>query len=1110
MKIENKLLEINTNVVCNVVTCGEKAYLIKDFEKSLYITPDDNEANQMYEMLKSFGLNVCLINFFDGLFESAKFKNKDFNLKIINLLSNLDSFDAIVCSKDVFCYFVPNQENVNSNIIQLSVGSSRNLESLIKELIALNYTRVETVENMGEFSLFGDRLDIFVTNSNNPIKINFFDDEIESIYSYDITTKFKINDLQNVKIIFNKLCLLDEEENELIIEKISNHNNKFFEEILQGIVNNLKTNSELPLEFILPFSNGKFSSLFDELIKGRKLFVYNSLNIFREINNMICELKLKINSLFNFEETKNIFKNLLENIKNNEKKLKNTVFFENIIDFSHRNYKKINYDVVTFNNFLYNLDLLKIELNPYIQKKKKIIICLKDEETLNSISEIFKSTGTPFSLGEYKSGLNLSTQCIPYNICFDSSDEFYIGYTNFAYKKVAKKSKSRSVTFLPKAGDYVVHSVHGIGKCEGIVSIKTSNVSKDYYKILYRGGDCLYVPTFDTSDLSQYISDEENPKLNKLGGKEFANSISQAKKSIEDISKELLQLQAKRNSIKGFKFAEDDYLFTEFENAFPYEETEDQLKAISDIKNDMISGKVMDRLICGDVGFGKTEVAMRAIFKAVVSGKQVAFLCPTTVLSLQHYNSLIERFKDFGVSVEMLNRFVSKSKQTSILQDLKNGKVNVLVGTHRLLSEDVKFFDLGLLVLDEEQRFGVKAKEKIKELKNNVAVLMLSATPIPRTLNMALLSLRDISVINTPPKLRSSVKTYAVEFDLKLVCDAIRFELNRGGQVFIVYNNIDEIYNFKSKLANEFSDTNYTFDVAHGQMNKNLLEDAVKRLYDKSTDVFISTTIIENGIDIPNANTIIVLDSHKLGLAQMYQLRGRVGRSSVKAFAYFTYPKNMVLTEEANKRLEAIVENTELGSGFKLAMRDLQIRGAGEILGKNQHGHIVKIGYDMYLKLIEEAVSNLKGEKVVNFRPVKIDVEKSYSISENYIGSEAERVSIYAKISKLDDKTEMSKLLNDIELTYGKLQDDIVRLCNLGLLANLAKRVDAKLITIQKNKAEICFYEDVNKLKILENLKSFSNLAVKNSSNLTIILLNYAGDIDKACSLFIDYFESMI
>ncbi len=754
--------------------------------------------------------------------------------------------------------------------------------------------------------------------------------------------------------------------------------------------------------------------------------------------------------------------------------------------FDEKSLIEFKFDCLNFPPLIHNLQNIKQILENH--KDKQIYLCLSSKDTLNSIIKIFDETNIPYTLNKNAKGLILTELTIPFNICFKDDEKLYIGSTNFAHKRTASGKAKTQIKYLPKAGEYVVHSTHGIGRCDGVVTMNVQGVEKEFFKLTYRGGDVLYVPSENADCLSLYMADDHNVVLNKLGGKEFFNQKQKAIKSIEDMSQELIELYAKRKAVKGFAYPADDYLYTEFENAFPYTETADQLQAIADVKHDMTTGKVMDRLICGDVGFGKTEVAMRAMFKAVENGKQVAILAPTTILSLQHYLTACERTKDFGVKVEMLNRFRTPKQQHEILEDLKNGKINVICGTHRLLSDDVKFFDIGLLILDEEQRFGVKHKEKIKHLKSNVDVLTLSATPIPRTLSMSLMSIRDISIINTAPTNRLPVKTYVLGYNEQLILNAINDEINRGGQVLIIYNDIEKLSAFANDLNKKLNNKNAKFDTAHGQMSEVALENAIKRLYDRETNVFVSTTLIENGVDLPKANTLIVIDSDKLGLSQMYQLRGRVGRNNEQAYAYFTYQKGKVLTEESMARLQAIAENTELGSGFKIAMRDLAIRGAGELLGKTQHGHMIKIGYDMYSKLLNETLRRMRGEKVEVEREVKLDIALPSKIPADFASEEAERLKIIAKISNIDSKDKAREVINELLVSYGKLPKEIYHLANIALLKTLAVKQNVKQIIINKTKMSIIYYDDVDLKPLIKKVNKFAHFKFENSYNPTISL----------------------
>ncbi len=1097
-------------IFCSNLGLGEQGSILSKIGKALYLAPNIEKARQMKQQLDALSKSNVLIDEFTKPFTLSKFQSNENKIDLLKAIYKLCVEDTIIISTPNLLFsFLPDLNNFKSNILTLNKSNDYELSSIESSLINIGYKKVESVTSAGEFSRRGDILDIFNITDENPTRLDFFDTNLDEIYSFDFLTFEKINHLNSIDIVPNKILLLTENEKNKALKELNElklENNLVFD-----LINIIDQDGDIPLEFLYPF--------------------ISSIKTFSEINYPIIisnpiQFETIYNNIYNdFYNKIDIFKSekLIKKYKNNEKILNFNdflTFFANFLTFFdnsnlnnidlkfkfNSNILNLDFKTVSFSSFLYNLPALQIELNKY--KSKQIYLCLSSLDTYSSIKKIFSETNVPFSENKNSTGLILTTLKIPYNICFEDEDKFYIGSTNFAHKKEFKQDKKQTVKYLPKAGEYVVHSTHGIGKCEGIITIKTNGVEKEFFKILYRGGDTLYVPYENADCLSLYMSNGVATNLNKLGGKEFFTQKLKAQKSIEDMSQELLELYAKRKSVKGFKYPEDDYMFTEFEQAFGHQETNDQLNAIQDIKNDMTSGKVMDRLICGDVGFGKTEVAMRAMFKTIMAGKQVAILAPTTILSLQHYMTAKNRVKDFGINVEMINRFVSTKEQKQIIEDLKDGRINVICGTHRLLSKDIKFNDLGLLILDEEQRFGVKAKEQIKEIKNNVNVLTLSATPIPRTLSMSLMSIRDISIINTPPVNRLPVKTYVMGYNEDIVLNAINDEINRGGQVLIVYNNIEQIYKLANQLSENLKNPNARFDVAHGQMSETALENAIKRLYDRETNVFVSTTLIENGVDLPKANTLIVIDSDKLGLSQMHQLRGRVGRNQEQAYAYFTYNKEKILTEESTARLQAIAENSDLGSGFKIAMRDLQIRGAGELLGKTQHGHMIKIGYEMYSKLLNETLRRLKGEKVETDRDIKIDITLSSKIPYTFVADETERLKMIAKISNISNKDSARNVLNSLLNEYGKLPQEIYQLTNISLLKAIGIKQKVKLITITKTRMAITFYDDIEINGLIKKIARFNYFKFENTTQPTIFIDPKNFTIQGGLNYFIEFLNA--
>lgn len=1100
-----------STIFCSNLGFGEQGSILNKIGSAIYICPNIEKARQMKSQLDALNQENVLVDDFSRPFTLSKFQSVENKIDLLKTINKLCFGKPVVISTpNILFSFLPNLETFKSNVLKFEKDKEYSIEDIEKKLIEIGYHKVDSVTSSGEFAKRGDILDIFNVTDSNPTRFDFFDTTLENIHSFDFLSFEKLNQLNSINIIPNKISILNREETENVINNLNSL--KLENNIIFDLINRIENNEDIPLEFLYPFVDNvkTFAELnlpivisnpiqFETIYNNTYLDFVNKLEIFKsEKIQKIYENSKNIYGINNFFN--NFSNNLLffDNSDLNNIDLKTKFNFKNITDF--------NFQTINLPSFLYKIDDLQKELIKF--KDKQIYLCLSSIDTYTSIKKIFLSTNVPFSENKNAKGIILTTLNIPYNICFAEDNKLYIGSTNFAHKKEILKETKQTIKYLPKAGEYVVHSVHGIGKCEGIISIKTNGFEKEFFKIIYRGGDCLYVPYENADGLSLYMSNGVATNLNKLGGKEFATQKLKAQQSIEDMSAELIELYAKRKAVKGFKYPEDDYLYTEFEQSFEHTETNDQLQAIQDIKNDMINGRVMDRLICGDVGFGKTEVAMRAMFKTVLAGKQVAILAPTTILSLQHFMTATNRTKDFGINVQMLNRFVNSKDQKQIIEDLQAGRVNVICGTHRLLSKDVKFHDLGLLILDEEQRFGVKAKEQIKQMKNNVNVLTLSATPIPRTLSMSLMSIRDISIINTPPVNRLPVKTYVMGYDEHIVLNAINDEISRGGQVLIVYNNVEQIYKLANELKEKLNNPDAVFDVAHGQMNETALENAVKRLYDRETNVFVSTTLIENGVDLPKANTLIVIDSDKLGLSQMYQLRGRVGRNQEQAYAYFTYDKEKFLTEESTARLQAIAENTELGSGFKIAMRDLQIRGAGELLGKTQHGHMIKIGYDLYSKLLNEALRKMRGEKVETEREIKIDIAIPSKIPYSFVAEEAERLKIIAKISNIVSKDGARNCLNDLLAQYGKLPQELYHLTNIALLKALGLKQKVKQITITKTRMGITFYNDIEINVLMKKITRFNYFRFENTTLPTIILNTEHFSVQNAISYFIEFLAS--
>ena len=620
-----------------------------------------------------------------------------------------------------------------------------------------------------------------------------------------------------------------------------------------------------------------------------------------------------------------------------------------------------------------------------------------------------------------------------------------------------------------KVGDYIVHKTNGIGQFVGVNTIKADGTIKDYIKIKYRDDGILYIPTNALDNVRKYIGGGEGePRLNKLGSKEWATTKAKVKKNLREIARNLIELYATRQKIKGYAFSKDTPWQKQFEDSFPYVETEDQLRCIDEVKKDMETAKPMDRLLCGDVGYGKTEVAIRAAFKACMDQKQVAYLVPTTILANQQYEEFKTRMEPFAIKVELLNRFRTKKEQEEIIRKLKLGEIDVVVGTHRILSKDVAFKDLGLLIIDEEHRFGVKDKEKIKELKTNIDVLTMTATPIPRTLHMSIVGVRDMSVIYEPPQNRKPVQTYVLAYDAEVAKEAITKELERNGQVFYLYNKVDTIVQKAEQIASLVPEAKVGF--AHGKMTGNELESVMMDFIEHKIDVLVCTTILESGIDIPNANTIIVENADRLGLAQLYQVRGRVGRSDVQSYAYITYKPNKLLSEVADKRLKAMKEFTEFGSGFKIAMRDLEIRGAGSLLGEIQHGHMEQVGYDTYCKLLDEVVKEMQGIEVEEEQEIQIDLNVSSYLPEDYIENSSQKIEIYQNIALCKTEEDIQNVIDEIIDRYGTMPKEVESLIQIARIKILC--MEAKIIKIQQRQNKILFYFAPNAMQaeIVEKL----------------------------------------
>ncbi len=978
MKWINEKFKFEKN--CHVVGLTKELnvfYLLYLFEKSdknlLVVTNSLYECNQLYSLLSTYTERTLLFPMDDFLSSVALAVSPDLKVKRLETLDKLNDGKAIIVTNLMgYLKYLPSLETSSLSKLNLKLNDTISREKLIESLETFGYVRDSLVTATGNYAVRGFIVDVFPTFLDHPIRIEFFGDSVESIRSFDENTQRSLENLMEVSITP-------------------------FDEIIEEGVSSLVTYTN---PFVVYYDYQQiiagYEKLEQDVLEYKKSNALMDQNLMFSFDEIMVEEWLRIDSIEN-EQTCAL--------------------------------SVINYQSKEIENFHSDFELLKEKVEAWLSHKKTILFCLSRDNQIKEIHDLFERS--QFVKDElFENGINILKKKVNKGFIFDDLvliSEFDIEEVrmeNIKYHNVLKIGKRiHSIDHLT-LGDYVVHRSHGIGIYNGVVTLKQRDLKKDFIQINYLGEDKVYIPVEKISSIYKYTDKEGmKPKVNKLDSTSWELKKRQAQKKIKDISEELMRLYAIRSQTKGDPY-KDDAMEDLFAMEFPYEVTRDQVKAIEDVQNDLRSSVPMDRLLCGDVGFGKTEVAFRAIFKTVLNDHQVLYLCPTTILSKQQFNSAKVRFQNYPIEIALLNRFTSKKETTRILDDFKKGKIDILFGTHRLLSDDIMPFRLGLLVVDEEQRFGVTHKEKIKKLKNNVNVLTLSATPIPRTLKMAMSGLRDLSIIDTAPVNRYPVQTYVVSEQDLLVKDAIYKELSRKGQVFILYNKVASIHDFTAKIRNLVSEARVEY--AHGQMSKNDLDRIMESFVNFEFDILICTTIIETGIDIQNANTLIIYDADHFGLSQLYQIRGRVGRGNRIAYAYLLYSKSKVLNDIAVKRLQAIKDFTELGSGYRIAMRDLSLRGAGDILGSEQAGFVDAIGLSLYMKMIEEEIRRLNGEEVMEEdTDNKSLVNVSTHISDDYASDEDMKIEIHQLINEVDSKTSMDRIKSILEDRFGKVTEEM-------------------------------------------------------------------------------------
>ena len=1097
----------NSRILLTGLTGSSKALVIssifKENKKSLLVIEDNSlHANRMLDELSNLISEDFLASFVVDEDVSTRLAVVSPEIRS----AKIHALDLILSDKPVIVVvnlsglqtLLPDPNYFSENILSLKIGTEFNLYKLKEQLIFMGYKNTKLVLKPGDFSVRGSVVDVYPLNLEYPIRLDFFDNEIDSIRTFNPEDQRSIGNISGINLLPATEYLINEDALEkgksILKDKVSLEselNYEYFNKLLAP-ESNFVNNPDLLLykqifwknlvniidyfskEFLICFDDrNRLLSMQDELQNGFHSWIKDKKNIGELISVDKAKL-LDIKEIINSKKYHQIWFSLFA-------KSMGRLRLNLIVNFDNQELPK----------FYGQISIIKDELVKWRKEKYTVVILINDSKRINDFNNTLLDFDISLSLNK-KSNLKLNeTQIIlgslqngfilnDAKLVIVTENELFKTKTIHHHNlKINNAERIRSYSEL-YPGDYVVHVNHGIGKYEGIKTLEVDGVHKDYLSIAYQKNDKIFLPINKINLLQKYVSaDNKKPHLNKLGGTEWAKTKLRVANKIEKIADDLIDLYAAREMQKGHAFMHDDQYQLDFENEFPYTETSDQLRSIEEVKADMEKEKPMDRLLVGDVGFGKTEVALRAAFKAVEDGKQVAFLVPTTILAQQHFQTIKERFEKFPVKVSMLSRFSSSKETKKIINDLNDHNIDIIVGTHRLLSKDVSFADLGLLIIDEEQRFGVKHKEKIKQLKNNVDVLTLTATPIPRTLNMSMIGVRDLSVIETPPANRYPIQTYVMEYNFNVLKQSIMREMSRGGQVFYLHNRVHDIESVVDNIKQIVPEARIAY--IHGQMNETSLETVLYDFIHGEYDVLVTTTIIETGIDMPNVNTLFIEDADKMGLSQLYQLRGRIGRSNRLAYAYFTYQPNKVLTEDSEKRLKAIQDFTELGSGFKIAMRDLSIRGAGNLLGKQQHGFIDSVGYDLYSQMLSDAINKKKGiDNIDDKQNTSININVDAYIPKSYINDEQQKIEFYRRLHNLENNDQYLNVEADLLDRFGDYPNEVTNLLLVSKLQMYCSRSGIRSLDQNNNKITLIFNSNVNKyLTDSIILEKFSKLNFK-------------------------------
>ena len=1091
-------------------------------DKNVVIIVDDNKKaknyldniNQIKEIAKYYP--ALDINFYN--IKSIDDKKLNQRLDVLISLSRENKF-ITVTTVDAIKNKLTSLDRFNKSFVKIDEESTVNVDKLIENLLALNYNPTDFVEDRGDFAKRGSIFDIWPNNYENPIRIELFDDEVDSIRIFDKNNQRTIDKIDEVEISPASELLYDSYDYDKIIKSInkevdektiSNSNDQKLVDKYKQIVSFIDQSMYVAnKDLINAYRKDKYSSFID-YVGDDTVFIFDDVSrIYESVRANDEKFLLDLSYQMDNGEVFKTFSNFLIESKTIYEKIGEhriinlTSILKRTKLFSPK--KIVELKTIEVENFNKNVEeFIKTAIN-LVDNKKKVFVFAGSKSRKESLLQAFIDHSfllasdednepdfdkSPIIISDKKSDEGYFVRDLNLHV-FTSKEIF--GKSS-SVKKSRKKVSSKNIINYSdlEIGDYVVHENNGIGIYQGIRKIERNDVEKDFILIEYRGNDSLYIPVDQMNLVSKYIGNKgEKPKLSSLGSVQWQKSKQRAKKAVDEIADDLVKLYAKRSKEKGHAFSKDTSWQTEFENSFPYDETYSQLRSLDEIKADMESDKPMDRLLCGDVGYGKTEVALRAAFKAIMDGYQVAFLVPTTILANQHYHTMIERFKDFPISAAMLSRFNTNSKDKEILKGIKTGKVDIVVGTHRLLSKDVKFNKLGLLIIDEEQRFGVKHKEKFKEFKSSIDVLTLSATPIPRTLQMSLSGIRDLSTLDEPPEERLPVNTYVLEYDSSIIRDAIIRELNRDGQVYFVYNRVNDIEKLYIKIRELVPEARV--EIVHGQMSPRKIENIMLDFIEGEIDILLATTIIETGMDIKNVNTIVIYDADLMGLSQLYQLKGRIGRGYRSSYAYFTYRTGKILTEIGEKRLKSIRDFSDFGSGYKIAMKDLELRGAGNLLGESQSGYVESVGYDLYVKFLQEAVEKASGKevKIKDDAQTYIDIKIDAYIPNSYIKDSGQKIEIYNRIANISDKEDYESLVEELIDVYGDIPLIVDNIMYVSLIKSLASANGIKEIR-ETDKSVYLFFVDKDyfsfeELKeINENYKGELRLDLSNKASFIL------------------------